>query len=77
MSRVFNFSAGPAVLPEAVLKELADEMISELTDELSSELGSVKTVLNAGRSYDNFSGIAGGMSGTVKFIYKTELGTDR
>lgn len=57
--------------------ELADEMISELTDELSSELGSVKTVLNAGRSYDNFSGIAGGMSGTVKFIYKTELGTDR
>ena len=52
-------------------------MISELTDELSSELGSVKTVLNAGRSYDNFSGIAGGMSGTVKFIYKTELGTDR
>ena len=57
--------------------ELADEMISELTDEISSELGSVKTVLNAGRSYDNFSGIAGGMSGTVKFIYKTELGTDR
>ena len=28
MSRVYNFSAGPAVLPEEVLKEVAEEMIS-------------------------------------------------
>ena len=27
MSRVYNFSAGPAVLPECVLKEAADEMM--------------------------------------------------
>ncbi len=27
MSRVFNFSAGPAMLPEEVLKEAADEML--------------------------------------------------
>ena len=27
MSRVYNFSAGPAVLPEGVLKEAADEMM--------------------------------------------------
>jgi len=27
MARVFNFSAGPAVLPEAVLKQAADEML--------------------------------------------------
>jgi phosphoserine aminotransferase len=27
VSRVYNFSAGPAVLPEAVLKEAADEML--------------------------------------------------
>ncbi len=27
MSRVFNFSAGPAVLPESVLKEAAEEML--------------------------------------------------
>ena len=27
MSRVFNFSAGPAVLPEAVLQEVADNMV--------------------------------------------------
>ena len=26
MSRVYNFSAGPAVLPEAVLQEAADDM---------------------------------------------------
>ena len=27
MHRVYNFSAGPAVLPEEVLKEAADEMM--------------------------------------------------
>ena len=27
MGRVYNFSAGPAVLPEEVLKEAADEML--------------------------------------------------
>ena len=27
MSRVYNFSAGPAVLPEEVLKQAADEML--------------------------------------------------
>ena len=29
MSRVYNFSAGPAVLPEEVLKEAAQEMLDE------------------------------------------------
>ena len=27
MKRVYNFSAGPAVLPEEVLKEAAEEML--------------------------------------------------
>ena len=27
MGRVYNFSAGPAVLPEPVLKEAAEEML--------------------------------------------------
>ena len=27
MARVFNFSAGPAALPEEVLKQAADEML--------------------------------------------------
>ena len=29
MARVYNFSAGPAVLPESVLKEAAAEMLLE------------------------------------------------
>ena len=33
MSRVYNFSAGPAVLPEEVLKEAADEAWDKLTPE--------------------------------------------
>ena len=31
MSRVYNFSAGPAVLPEEVLQEAADEMLDSST----------------------------------------------
>ena len=27
MARVYNFSAGPAVIPESVLKEAAEEML--------------------------------------------------
>ena len=27
MKRVYNFSAGPAVLPEEVLREIAEEMM--------------------------------------------------
>ena len=47
MSRVYNFSAGPAVLPEEVLKEAADEMLdyqgsgqSVRSEEHTSELQS-------------------------------------
>ena len=35
MSRVYNFSAGPAVLPEEVLQEAADEMLDYRGDESS------------------------------------------
>ena len=33
MSRVYNFSAGPAVLPEEVLKEAAAEMLDTTEQE--------------------------------------------
>ena len=33
MSRVYNFSAGPAVLPEEVLKEAAAEMLDYMEQE--------------------------------------------
>ena len=36
MGRVYNFSAGPAVLPEEVLKEAADEMLDYNRAELHS-----------------------------------------
>ena len=48
MSRVYNFSAGPAVLPEEVLKEAADEMLDYQ--------GSVKSLMESIKStnvYDN------------------------
>ena len=32
MGRIYNFSAGPATLPEAVLKEAAEEMLDYLED---------------------------------------------
>ena len=31
MSRIYNFSAGPAVLPEEVLREAAEEMLRQET----------------------------------------------
>ena len=38
MTRVFNFSAGPAVLPEPVLRTAADEMTRALAERTWSEL---------------------------------------
>ena len=35
MARVYNFSAGPSVLPEVVLKEAAEEMHERNGDEPS------------------------------------------
>ena len=32
MARVYNFSAGPSMLPEAVLKTAADEMLIRAAD---------------------------------------------
>ena len=39
MSRVYNFSAGPAVLPEEVLKEVADEMMDYNGTGMSVKIG--------------------------------------
>ena len=37
MGRVYNFSAGPAVLPEEVLKEAADEKTEQNANGASQE----------------------------------------
>ena len=51
MSRVYNFSAGPAVLPEEVLREAADEMLDYRgcgmsVMEMSHRSGMFETILN-------------------------------
>ena len=44
MSRVYNFSAGPAVLPEEVLKEAAEEMLDRLMTQLAEQEGLTETM---------------------------------
>ena len=48
MSRVYNFSAGPAVLPEEVLKEAADEMLDYKGTGMS-----VMEMSHRSKAYDN------------------------
>ncbi|MBO6015643.1 MAG: 3-phosphoserine/phosphohydroxythreonine transaminase [Lachnospiraceae bacterium] len=48
MSRVYNFSAGPAVLPEEVLKEAADEMMDYKGTGMS-----VMEMSHRSKAYDN------------------------
>ncbi|MCM1101611.1 MAG: 3-phosphoserine/phosphohydroxythreonine transaminase [Clostridium sp.] len=48
MARVYNFSAGPAVLPEEVLKEAADEMLDYQGSGMS-----VMEMSHRSKTYDN------------------------
>ena len=48
MGRVYNFSAGPAVLPEEVLKEAADEMLDYKGTGMS-----VMEMSHRSKAYDN------------------------
>lgn len=48
MSRIFNFSAGPAVLPEEVLKQAADEMLDYKGSGMS-----VMEMSHRGKTYDS------------------------
>ena len=50
MGRVYNFSAGPAVLPEEVLKEAADEMLDYQGSGMS-----VMEMSHRSKVYDNIS----------------------
>lgn len=70
-----KLSDGAGQLEDGI--ELADEMINDLADEFSGEINHVRGILNAGRSYDNFSGISDGMDGSVRFVFKTDLSGDK
>jgi len=48
MGRVYNFSAGPAVLPEEVLKEAAEEMLDYKGTGMS-----VMEMSHRSKAYDN------------------------
>ena len=56
--------------------EFNEEGIRKLTDafdgDISSLLDRVNAVMDAGKDYNNFSGVADGKSSSVKFIIKTE-----
>ena len=66
MSRVYNFSAGPAVLPEEVLREAADEMLDYQGTgmsvmEMSHRSGAFEGILNEaepGRSVPSGNALA-------------------
>ena len=49
MTRVYNFSAGPACLPEWVLKKAASEMLDAHNSGMSV-MGSTSTLRGRGRS---------------------------
>ena len=45
MSRVYNFSAGPAVLPEEVLQEAADEMLGDFPHAPEGDMQQTKCLI--------------------------------
>jgi putative membrane protein len=58
------------------LKEFDEKGIQKLVELLDGDLAAllsrVRVITEVSKDYINFSGIADGMDGTVKFIYKTE-----
>ena len=61
---------------EEGMRRFDDEGISAITDMLDNKLlkfvDRYDAVVQAGRDYTNFSGITGGTTGTVKFVYETD-----
>ncbi len=58
------------------LTEFDDEAVSKLTDAIGDEIepliANVKTLIKAAQSYSNYSGLADGMDGAVRFIFRTD-----
>ena len=58
------------------VKEFDEKGIQKLVELLDGDLAAllsrVRVITEVSKDYINFSGIADGMDGTVKFIYKTE-----
>ena len=55
------------------LKDGVDKRVDKLSDKDSTDiLDRIDAVMDAGKDYDIFTGLASGQSGTVKFIIKTD-----
>ncbi len=55
------------------LKNGVDKLVDKLSDKDSTDiLDRIDAVMDAGKDYDIFTGLASGQSGTVKFIIKTD-----
>lgn len=52
--------------------EGVDQLVTAYDDNLGGLADRMKATVEAGRGYDNFSGIDPSMTGTVKFIYETD-----
>lgn len=57
------------------LQQFNDEGVQKLVDAVDGDLaqlaGRLEAISDVSKNYNNYSGIAGGMDGDVKFIYKT------
>ena len=74
VSGVTQLRDGAMQLSDGV-KEFSGKLNSKLgslsTSDLTNIIPRISTMLNAAKSYKNFSGIADNVTGSVKFIYKT------
>ena len=68
-----QLEAGAGTLSDALngISDEAYEVIDELSDNLASVFERLKETLSVSKSYTSYSGIADGMNGNVKFIYRT------
>jgi len=61
------------------VRDFYDKGVKKLVDSLNGDFKTLfdrlKAIADAGRSYQSFAGIADGMTGTVKFIYRTDAVT--
>ncbi len=74
VSGVTQLRDGAMQLSDGV-KEFSSKLSSKLgslsTSDLTNAIPRISTMLNAAKSYKNYSGIADGVDGSVKFVYKT------
>ena len=72
---IITLADGTKELKDGAIK-LNDEGISKITDifgkDAKDAVDTIEDTLNTGKAYKSFSGIGDGMSGEVKFIFKTE-----